>query len=669
MAKPVITVHDAAGVEITPGTSLVLPTAEPGVETAPTVFRIRNNSAQGADVDPARSVKMSATARPAGATSDPVGEGLAVLDDRIVIARIVGATGGAVVSGLFNTALPLGRGNVILLGEIPGSVAAGYGEIEVELTVIATINASSSDSEVVLNIESRQTFALPTGQYERDGNFVIAGDSPSLPDFTALRSTTGTYASGGTDTITTPSSEIYVYQGVLEEYVGPSITFDDLDGSAVALTVGNEYIAVVALTSGDTVSITKGDQATAGSAIAPATPAGDIKRVEVVVPFGLAINSITIFPARAFFGFEDLGGLDGQVTRGQGFAGDYLILAETDTDLTLTDDSTTRIYIDPSTGGPELVVLPGSPGDSRAMPIWEIMTAGGDITSIIDLRQIGPPGANGGAPMLNATQALYKTLFNISEAALLSSTFQTRRITGLNDVTPTASFAPNHYYTLPTPTLTTVDATVDLEVASTSANDTAAGTGARTVEITWIDGSFQEQVSVVTLNGQTPVAIGTGYAINDMRVVTSGSSNDNEGLVQVGATGDFTAGAPNTNIYGGIQAVLAGGTDLSPNRSQNAHFAVPTGWECAILRFKQISGDGGRIRIRITRPQSASADRTPVLELFTTAEANMSDEELQVGQAFAPLPAETWITVDGNINAAGTDRVQSIVDLVLRQVP
>jgi hypothetical protein len=73
-----------------------------------------------------------------------------------------------------------------------------------------------------------------------------------------------------------------------------------------------------------------------------------------------------------------------------------------------------------------------------------------------------------------------------------------------------------------------------MEVLSASANDTAAGTGARTVELDMVDGNWVETTVTATLNGVTPVAIsGTYVACNAIRVLTTGSGLINAGNLQV----------------------------------------------------------------------------------------------------------------------------------------
>lgn len=58
---------------------------------------------------------------------------------------------------------------------------------------------------------------------------------------------------------------------------------------------------------------------------------------------------------------------------------------------------------------------------------------------------------------------------------------------------------PNGAYAFP------AAAGVQMSVVSTSANDSAAGTGIRTIEIHYLDANLAEQVEALTMNGTTPV--------------------------------------------------------------------------------------------------------------------------------------------------------------------
>lgn len=76
-----------------------------------------------------------------------------------------------------------------------------------------------------------------------------------------------------------------------------------------------------------------------------------------------------------------------------------------------------------------------------------------------------------------------------------------------------------------------------LEVVSSSANDTAAGTGARTIKVEGTDSTYTPFTETLTLAGATPVALANTsvIGINKSFVVTAGSGLVNAGNVDVRA--------------------------------------------------------------------------------------------------------------------------------------
>ena len=77
-----------------------------------------------------------------------------------------------------------------------------------------------------------------------------------------------------------------------------------------------------------------------------------------------------------------------------------------------------------------------------------------------------------------------------------------------------------------------------LEILSASANDTSAGTGARTMMITGLDANFNPLSEVITMNGVTPVqSVGTYLRVNGLNIMTSGSGHTNAGDITLRLTG------------------------------------------------------------------------------------------------------------------------------------
>ena len=117
---------------------------------------------------------------------------------------------------------------------------------------------------------------------------------------------------------------------------------------------------------------------------------------------------------------------------------------------------------------------------------------------------------------------------------------------------------------VPHPTVASV-----LKVSSSDANDTAAGTGARTVFIEGLDGNYNVVSETITLNGQTAVNTVNEYLyVNRFFVLTAGSGGKNAGNINAG-TGVVTAGVP---------AVLYDLIGAGNNNRTSAHYCVPAGF-------------------------------------------------------------------------------------------
>lgn len=74
-----------------------------------------------------------------------------------------------------------------------------------------------------------------------------------------------------------------------------------------------------------------------------------------------------------------------------------------------------------------------------------------------------------------------------------------------------------------------------LEAVSGSANDAAAGTGARTIRVWGLDASYLPFMETVTLNGVTPVPLAntSAVAINAVEILTAGSGGTNAGDIDI----------------------------------------------------------------------------------------------------------------------------------------
>ncbi len=105
-----------------------------------------------------------------------------------------------------------------------------------------------------------------------------------------------------------------------------------------------------------------------------------------------------------------------------------------------------------------------------------------------------------------------------------------------------------------------------LYLVSTSGNDAAAGTGARTVRTVYLDANGVQQVRTDTLNGTTPVSIGSGYTfIQWCEVASTGTSEVSAGNITISSTNGAATVATT------FEQITSGG-----NRSLSGRFKVPS---------------------------------------------------------------------------------------------
>lgn len=130
---------------------------------------------------------------------------------------------------------------------------------------------------------------------------------------------------------------------------------------------------------------------------------------------------------------------------------------------------------------------------------------------------------------------------------------------------------PTARYVFPT-------APVQMSIVSTSANDTANGTGLRAVRIHYLDHNYQPQITDVTLNGLTPVLTTPTdiLRVNGMHAMAVGSN-----IVSVGAISLTNNGTTYGYIYAG------------DNVARQAIFTVPDGVFGYINHWQASSGSTG----------------------------------------------------------------------------
>ena len=125
-----------------------------------------------------------------------------------------------------------------------------------------------------------------------------------------------------------------------------------------------------------------------------------------------------------------------------------------------------------------------------------------------------------------------------------------------------------------------------VDVSSDDAADTAAGTGARSVEIQGLDENWEPQTETITLAGATLVtSVGTFRRVYRVKVQTAGSGATNAGTITCHHT------TTTANVFAAVQPTTG--------QSRNGVFTVPVGrvaimptFDLALARANGAAGSG-----------------------------------------------------------------------------
>jgi hypothetical protein len=221
-------------------------------------------------------------------------------------------------------------------------------------------------------------------------------------------------------------------------------------------------------------------------------------------------------------------------------------------------------------------------------------------------------------------------------------------VNGFRDGRTTSSAAtpaPCHFtaYTEPT-------SAGQRSIASASASDAAAGTGARTIKITYyknnagtVTGPFYE---TLTLNGTTGVNTVASdiYYIEQMEVLTVGSGGTNAGIITI-----------YTQINKGGTAI--GTIAASEGHTEWAKHYTPTGKTCYITAVYVALGGGGAtsggVQIKTLDLSLANAYDNPLTEFVRSQIPSSSTNVRQYSSAIpvvGPARIVLWINPDGTNN-------------------
>ena len=195
-------------------------------------------------------------------------------------------------------------------------------------------------------------------------------------------------------------------------------------------------------------------------------------------------------------------------------------------------------------------------------------------------------------------------------------------------------------------------AALQMSVSSTNANDTAEGTGARTIVVQGLDGDYDEITETVTLNGQNAVLTAASFLrINYMYVASAGSTKSAAGDIYIG-TGAVTAGVPATT-YNIIK--------FNYNDTITGCYTVPAGHTAYVTQGQftagQVSGSTA-VQGRLVAVNGSGIRRTAAVTTLNNGTADYPFEY--------PLPLPERTTIEATaIGGANNNSVSSLFVLVL----
>lgn len=132
-----------------------------------------------------------------------------------------------------------------------------------------------------------------------------------------------------------------------------------------------------------------------------------------------------------------------------------------------------------------------------------------------------------------------------------------------------------------------------LAISSDNANDTAGGTGARTVIVEGLDASYNEISETITLNGVSVVnSVNSYLRMHRMYVTTAGSAGGNQGIITT------TQSVTTANVFSKMPATY--------NQTQIGCYTVPAGKTAYVFEVffsSMVSGQSESIVHFKMRPQ------------------------------------------------------------------
>ena len=190
-------------------------------------------------------------------------------------------------------------------------------------------------------------------------------------------------------------------------------------------------------------------------------------------------------------------------------------------------------------------------------------------------------------------------------------------------------------------------------IVSASANDTAAGTGARTVRVFGVTVNGLES-EVVAMNGVTPVPTTKAYKdIYEMQVAVPGAGNTNAGIITATAVTDATVTA--TILVDGL------------NTSRKAIRYIPTGYTGYLYDWNagmEHATAGNSAGVYLLTKYDGEAWLSRGYHSLSNSGASYEIEHFKTPLV---LPADTWVKIQCTSVSANNTLIQGGFNLMLKQ--
>ena len=192
---------------------------------------------------------------------------------------------------------------------------------------------------------------------------------------------------------------------------------------------------------------------------------------------------------------------------------------------------------------------------------------------------------------------------------------------------------------------------LQLSVSSDNANDTAAGTGARTVYLSGLDANHNTISETVTLNGLTAVTTTNSYLhVNQCYVATAGSSDSAAGNIYFG-TGVVTLGIPAT-VYDIIK--------YDYNTRVTGSYTIPAGYTGYVMQGLFAAGQASSSSAITGRLMTRGTDDIRRTAAVTTLNNGSADYAFEF-----PLAIPEKTTLEAQAVGAATNNYCSSMFILL----